>query len=128
MGDSPSSEIPDAIGRERHTSTKLSIQAEAPGVPGEQARWSTGAKTGVGTAMSQQSRIWFTISHGILNEIYFPSIDQANTRSLQFAVAGSNGFLSDEEHGTDQKCEAGRLRYSRFSDREPVQAGALRNA
>jgi glucoamylase len=87
---------------ERHASTKLADPVEAPGAPGDPARWSTGAKTGVGTAMSQQSRIWFTISHGILNEIYFPSIDQANTRSLQFVVASANGFLSKEEQDTDQ--------------------------
>ena len=28
------------------------------------------------------SRVWFTLSHGILNEIYYPRVDQACTRDL----------------------------------------------
>ena len=82
---------------ERHARTKLEHQIVAPGQPGREPRWSTGAKTAVGTAVSSESRVWFTISHGILNEVYFPSIDQANTRAMRFLVAGADRFLSDEE-------------------------------
>ena len=49
----------------------------APNGPGIAARWTSSAKTGVGTALSNQSRVWFTLSHGIFNEIYYPRIDQA---------------------------------------------------
>lgn len=82
---------------ERHAGTKLDHQVPAPGKPGRKPRWTTGAKTAVGTAISAESRIWFTISNGILNEVYFPSIDQANTRALRFLVADPGGFFSDEE-------------------------------
>ncbi len=41
----------------------------APGAPGIPARWTTSAKVGVGTAIDFNSRVWFTLSHGILNEI-----------------------------------------------------------
>ena len=82
---------------EQHATTKLSRNTPAPGRPGDPPRWTTGAKVAVGTAISQQSRIWFTISGGILNEIYFPSIDQANTRTLRFVVADGANFVSDEE-------------------------------
>ena len=47
----------------------------APGWPGIPARWTSSAKSGVGTALGAGSRVWFTISHGILNEIYYPSVD-----------------------------------------------------
>jgi glucoamylase len=49
----------------------------APGWPGIAPRWTSSAKEGVETSASYQSRVWFTISHGILNEIYYPRIDQA---------------------------------------------------
>jgi hypothetical protein len=36
----------------------------APGWPGVAARWTSSAKTGIGTAVSRDSRVWFTLSHG----------------------------------------------------------------
>ncbi len=42
----------------------------APGWPGIAPRWTSSAKTGVGTALNQHSKVWFTLSHGILNEVY----------------------------------------------------------
>ena len=58
----------------------------APGWPGIPPRWTSSAKTGVGTALNQHSKVWFTLSHGILNEVYFPRVDQACTRDLGFNV------------------------------------------
>jgi hypothetical protein len=49
----------------------------APGWPGLPARWTSSAKSGIGTSVSRDSRVWFTLSHGILNEIYYPRIDHA---------------------------------------------------
>ena len=54
----------------------------APGWPGIPPRWTSSAKIGVGTALNQHSKVWFTLSHGILNEVYFPRVDQACTRDL----------------------------------------------
>lgn len=88
---------------ERHATTRLDRKVPAPGQPGNQARWTTGAKTAVGTAASNESRVWFTISHGILNEIYFPSIDQANTRSVRFLVTDGKWFFSDEEKDAEHR-------------------------
>ena len=45
----------------------------APGWPGIPPRWTSSAKSGVGTALNRGSRVWFTLSHGILNEIYYPA-------------------------------------------------------
>jgi glucoamylase len=46
------------------------LSAFAPGWPGIPGRWTSSAKSGVGTAVSRDSRVWFTLSHGILNEVY----------------------------------------------------------
>lgn len=84
-----------------HDSTKLTHSKRAPGRPGIEPRWNTGAKTAVGTSVPADSRIWFTIAHGHLNEIYFPDVDRANTRFVRFVVAGANGLFSDEATDTD---------------------------
>src|SRR6195256_3927117 len=98
----------------------------APGWPGIEPRWTSSAKTGVGTALSLQSRLWFTLSHGILNEIYFPRVDQACTRDFGLIVTDGREFFSEEKrHCTFQNlplepgvpacqltntCESGRYR------------------
>ncbi|MGC2258804.1 MAG: glucan 1,4-alpha-glucosidase [Candidatus Sulfotelmatobacter sp.] len=69
----------------------------APGWPGIPPRWTSSAKTGVGTALNQHSKIWFTTSHGIVNEVYFPRVDQACTRDLGFMVTNGRDFFSQEK-------------------------------
>jgi len=69
----------------------------APGWPGIPPRWTSAAKTGVGTALSRSSRVWFTLSHGILNEIYFPRVDMACTRDLGLIVTDGKSYFSEEK-------------------------------
>ena len=73
------------------------LVAEAPGQPGIAPRWTSSAKTGVGTSLSIHSPVWFTLSHGILNEIFFPRIDRACTRDLGLLVTGANGYFKEEK-------------------------------
>ena len=68
---------------------------EAPGWPGIPARWTSSAKDGVGTALSERSRVWFTISHGIVNEIYYPRVDQACVRDLGLIVTDGDTFFAE---------------------------------
>ncbi len=70
---------------------------DAPGWPGIPPRWTSSAKTGVGTALSPVSRVWFTLSHGIVNETYYPRVDQACTRDFGLLIAGEDGFFSEEK-------------------------------
>ncbi|MBP7779669.1 MAG: glucan 1,4-alpha-glucosidase [Acidobacteria bacterium] len=75
----------------------------APGWPGIEPRWTSSAKSGIGTALNRESRVWFTLSHGILNEAYFPEIDQACTRDLGLIVTDGARFLSEEKrHATHE--------------------------
>ena len=68
----------------------------APGWPGIEPRWTSSTKSAVGTAMGEASRVWFTASHGILNEIYFPEVDTACLRDAGFIVTAAD-FLSEEK-------------------------------
>jgi len=69
----------------------------APGWPGIPPRWTSSAKTGVGTALNQHSKVWFTLSHGIVNEVYFPRVDQACTRDMGFIITDGREFFSEEK-------------------------------
>ncbi|TIV13534.1 MAG: glucan 1,4-alpha-glucosidase, partial [Mesorhizobium sp.] len=69
----------------------------AKGAPGIPARWTSSAKSGVGTALSARSPLWFTTSHGILNEVYYPRLDSACTRDLGLIVSGPGGYFSEEK-------------------------------
>jgi glucoamylase len=69
----------------------------APGWPGLPARWTSSAKSGVGTALGTASRVWFTLSHGILNEIYYPRVDAACTRDLGLIVTDGASYFSEEK-------------------------------
>src|ERR1043165_10233697 len=71
--------------------------AHAPGWPGIEARWTSSAKSGVGTALGGDSRVWFTLSHGILNEIYYPRVDSACTRDLGLIVTDGASYFSEEK-------------------------------
>ncbi len=73
----------------------------APGGPGLEPRWTSSAKSGVGTALDGRSHVWFTVSHGIVDEIYYPRVDQANTRDFGLLVSGPDGFFSEEKRDTD---------------------------
>jgi len=77
----------------------------APGSPGISARWTSSAKSGVGTALTARSRVWFTLSHGILNEIYYPRIDQACTRDFGLIVTDGQSFFSEEKRDAKSTLE-----------------------
>lgn len=75
----------------------------APGWPGIAPRWTSSAKTGVGTALDQRSPVWFTLSHGILNEVYYPRLDRPCTRDMGLLVADGEDFFSEEKRDTDSE-------------------------
>src|SRR3954463_742597 len=78
----------------------------APGWPGITPRWASSDKAGIGTALSAVSRVWFTLSHGILNEIYYPRIDQACTRDFGLIVTDGEGFFSEEKRDAASTLQA----------------------
>ncbi|MBP6469966.1 MAG: glucan 1,4-alpha-glucosidase [Chloroflexi bacterium] len=69
----------------------------APGWPGISPRWTSSAKSGVGTALNPASRVWFSLSHGIFNEIYYPRLDHACIRDMGLIVTDGDTFFSEEK-------------------------------
>ncbi|QDV85831.1 glycoside hydrolase family 15 protein [Planctomycetes bacterium TBK1r] len=78
---------------------------QAPGAPGIVPRWTSSAKVGIGTAYSASSPVWFTLSHGIINEIYYPHVDSPNTRDLQFLISDGETFCHEEKRDLIHQCE-----------------------
>ena len=93
----------------------------APGAPGTESFWSRSAKDGVGTAYHTGCRVWFTLAHGIVTEVYCPTVDTPNTRDLEFLVTDGETFCHEEKrdllHAIEVP-EAGALLY-RLTNREP---------
>lgn len=81
----------------------------AHGAPGIEPRWSHGNKDGVGTAYSQDSKVWYTLYRGIVTEVYYPLVDHPQLRDLQFLVTDGTGRLFEERHQLESRIE-------RFSD------------
>src|SRR5215472_16320818 len=67
------------------------------GAPGSPPGWTSSAKEGIGTAYHTSCRVWFTISHGIVNEIYYPNVDKPNTRDFQFLITDGETFCHEEK-------------------------------
>jgi glucoamylase len=89
-------ETPPHVWRQRMAGSSLT----PPGPPGIAPRWTSSAKSAVGMAASPDSRVWFTVSHGILNEIYAPRLDFACIRDFGFIVTAKD-YFSEEKRDTD---------------------------
>jgi glucoamylase len=100
----------------------MNNNSTAFGAPGIEPRWTSSAKDGVGTAYHSASCVWFTLSHGIINEIYFPHVDTPNTRDLQFLITDGETFCHEEKrdllHRTEYPEQNALLYRLTNSDRE----------
>jgi glucan 1,4-alpha-glucosidase len=77
----------------------------APGAPGATARWTTGAKDGLGTSTTTASKVWYTLADGVLTEVYYPRVDVADSRALELVVSDGRTFTDRESDGTTHAIE-----------------------
>ncbi len=75
----------------------LDDQGAAFGAPGLPPRWTSSRKDTVATAYAASSRIWFTLSHGTLNEIYWPTIDRPQIRDMELLFTDGESFMHEEK-------------------------------
>src|SRR5579871_3866153 len=75
----------------------LKDEGPAFGAPGLAPRWTSSQKDAVSTAYSASSRVWFTVSHGTLNEIYYPTIDRPQTRDMELLFTDGETFFHEEK-------------------------------
>ena len=79
----------------------LDDDGAAFGAPGLEPRWISSQKDAVSTAYSASSRVWFTLSHGILNEIYYPTIDRPQTRDMELLFSDGATFCHEEKRNLE---------------------------
>ncbi|MGE5137873.1 MAG: hypothetical protein ACM3JD_00305 [Rudaea sp.] len=78
----------------------------APGRPGVAPRWTRGNKDAIGTAYSTPSHVWFTLSRGIIEEVYYPTADRPQTRDLQYLITDGETFFHDERRDLESEIES----------------------
>jgi glucoamylase len=70
----------------------------APGGPGAMPTWTPGSKEAVGTSTTTQSKVWFTLENGMMTEAYYPRLDTADVRTLEFAASdGTRVWLESKD-------------------------------
>ena len=67
---------------------------------GADAQWLSAAKNGFGTSNTLRSKIWFTLTDGVLSEVYYPTVDVPNVQCLQLLVVTPEGKVETEAADT----------------------------
>ena len=73
----------DNVGDDAPSAGAADPGGAAFGAPGIAPTWSSSDKDYVSTALGG-SRLWATVGHGIINEIYWPSTGQPQVRDFGF--------------------------------------------
>jgi glucoamylase len=69
----------------------------APGRPGRDAHWLSAAKNGFGTSNTINSKVWFTLTNGVMSEVFYPTLDVANTQSFQLIVCDTRRCQTESD-------------------------------
>src|SRR5699024_10366986 len=73
----------------------------AHGAPGIDPKWTSSSKSGIGRSLNPGSDVAFTISHGILNEVYYPREDNACIRDMGFIITDGEDLFCEEKRDLD---------------------------
>jgi glucoamylase len=66
---------------------------EAAGAPGAASHYDEARKDCVGTAANRSSKVWYTVADGELSDVYAPTIDNTDVKTLDPIVTGP-GFTA----------------------------------
>lgn len=82
-----------------NTSTLLAqtTSASAPDAPGADAHWLSAAKNGFGSSVTLNSQVWFTLTDGVLSEVFYPTLDTPNVQMLQLIVIRGNEIKTEQD-------------------------------
>src|SRR5882672_4144504 len=69
----------------------------APGAPGLDAHWPSAAKNGFGTANTLASKVWFTLTGGVMTEVYYPRLDVPNVQMLQLIIVAGTRVETESD-------------------------------
>jgi glucoamylase len=73
----------------------------APGEPGTAAYWNEdGQVQGFADSLGSDSKVWYTLGDGELENAFYPETDTPDTYGLQYAVTNGSSFTDLETTGT----------------------------
>jgi glucoamylase len=88
------SDVPsDEVAPEPASGPDSGEEAPAP-EPDPETIWTPANKDGFGTAMSLDSKVWYTLQGGRLSEVYYPDLGTPSVRTLEFVVTDGSSFAS----------------------------------
>ncbi|MFI9272068.1 glucodextranase DOMON-like domain-containing protein [Kitasatospora sp. NPDC052896] len=64
----------------------------ASGRPGTASTFDLARKDCLGTARNTTSKVWYTVADGVLSDVYEPTVDNTDVRTLQYLVTDGSSF------------------------------------
>ncbi len=58
-----------------------------------------------GRRILRRADVWYTLSHGTLNEIYYPTIDRPQTRDMELLFSDGETFVHEEKRDLEYEFE-----------------------
>jgi glucoamylase len=105
----------------------ISCQAlfgQQPSHYGDDAHWLTAAKNGFGTSNTLSSKVWFTLTEGVLSEVFYPTVDVPNVQCLQLIVVTPDGKIETELEDTNHALAPVDGRSLSFTQINTARSGA----
>jgi hypothetical protein len=72
----------------------------APDGPGALAFFDLARKDCLGTARNTTCKVWFTLGDGVLSDVYYPTLDNTNAKTLQYIVTDGSTFTDLQTRDT----------------------------
>jgi glucoamylase len=72
----------------------------APDGPGTLSYFDLARKDCLGTTFNTSSKVWFTLAGGVLSDVYYPTIDNTNVKTLQYIVTDGSTFTDLQTRDT----------------------------
>src|ERR1700691_1598669 len=71
--------------------------SSAPDGPGATSYLDLGRKDCLGTARNTTSKVWYTVADGVLSDVYYPTTDNTNVKTVQYLVTDGRTFTDLQE-------------------------------
>jgi glucoamylase len=82
------------------STTPALAQGTAPGAPGANATWNEANLQGFADSLGADSKVWYTLGDGELENVFYPETDTPDTFGLQYIVTDGSTFADTETANT----------------------------
>jgi glucan 1,4-alpha-glucosidase len=79
------------------SAARPAASGSAPGGPGTASYLDAARKDCFGTARDRGSKAWFTVAGGVLSDVYYPTIESSNVKTVQYIVTDGRTFADVQQ-------------------------------